>query len=823
MYYLLDKKYDETFTINFIGTESFSMGDKLFLTMPECVKGITSITSFTDTVNGETSLSYLKKFFRYKNGVNSEWSDTYPIEQITGFTICPRKCLQLEVIYFRVDDGDNSLSGTTITVSNVSIGGEYNLTSSDSQLVLTSGDTTQILEVGDLLKIFSIDAFEVISSAKYDNAFTIKYRFSQDGKLSWTNWETLTKENISTVHWDKTRFVELQYLFQVNSNYGKDVKIYEVILYGDFQNVAANYKKINKFGLKENCVNLAFKTAGINEQTSGVNEPLYDGTTNAKTPNSTTQSLITESSEYQLRMNFITQGLNCYSDPSNSSSQIDQLTAENNNNKSNFWNPYEFTKIVDLQNMLAQQISQMLGMSVEYHLTDPDGNGIDKVIHEQQLFNIVDYKEIKVLVPDNQFPESQIVINQFNLDLFDTFKIHILKEDFKNAFGIGKRPGQEDIIYFCQVNRMYIVKHAQIHKNVMNAGIYYDVVLEKYEKRAHVINRIEESKDRIEQLTRNTTIDELFDYEEENDFKKISNKTQLKPKSFDFIRSEINSRTNIVKESVYNGQTLVIESYYDISNVSKTETAVEYIKADNVILKSDNRSFIVWFNFPNEYNEGSAITKRVIGGYEVDDNKYYFLNNYDSGTTTGYALFYQTGNIYFILNNKTYKMSIDVMTNVWFALVVNLDQRQMVVDMKLYRRNTTVDVVLFQPTTYEKLVLDIDTEYDEIEYEMKVNGFRAVDNQETTSVDVTESTFILLNSVKIENVEPLEFEHDLNISIPGSKMMLTNIRVFNDLIGEGKEQWVLNQLIIKDAQHLIIGDNANKKLTTTNFPNKQWR
>lgn len=819
MYYLLDKKYDETYTINFIGTESFNIGDKLFLTMPECVKGITTITSFTDTVIGETSLSYLKKFFRYKNGVNEEWSDTYPIEQITGFTICPKRCLQLEIIYFRLDEGDNTLSGTTITVSNVSIGGEYKLTTSDSQLILKPNDNTQILEVGDLLKIFSIDAFEVISTAKYGNAFTIKYRYSQDGKLSWSKWEPLTKDNISTVKWDKTRFVELQYLFELTPDYGKDVKVYEVILYGDFQNVTSNYKKINKFGLKENCVNLAFKTSGINDQITNIN----DSTTSAKTPNSTTQSLITESSEYQLRMNFITQGMNCYSSPSNNSAQIDQITSENNNNKSNFWNPYEFTKIVDFQNMLAKQLSDMLGMTVEYHLTDPDGNGIDKVIHEQQLFNIVDYATIKVLVPDNQFPESQIIINQFNLDLFDTFKIHILKEEFKNAFGVGKRPSQEDIIYFCQVNRMYIIKHAQIHKNVMNAGIYYDVVLEKYEKRANVINRIDESKDRIEQLTRNTTIDELFGFEEQNDFNKISNKIQQKPKSFDYIRSEINSRTNIVKYPLYNGQTLVMESYYDLSNVKKTENAIEYIKGDNVVLKSDNRSFVLWFNFPNEYKEGGSITKRVIGGYEVDDNKYYFINNYDTEKNLGYSLFYQTNNIYFLFNNKVYKMPIDVMTNVWFALIVNLDQRQSVFNMKLYRRNTSIDVILFQPNTYDKLELNMDIEYEEIEYEMSVNGFRAVDNKEITSVDVTESTFILMNSVNISDIEPLNFEHELNITIPGSNMMLSNIRIFNDLIDSGKEQWVLNQLIVKDSQHLIVGDNANKKLSTTNFPNKQWR
>ena len=40
--------------------------------------------------------------------------------------------------------------------------------------------------------------------------------------------------------------------------------------------------------------------------------------------------------------------------------------------------------------------------------------------------------------------------------------------------------------------------------------------------------------------------------------------------------------------------------------------AIEYSKVDNKLLKSDNRSFIVWFNFPNEYDPNRAITKRVI-------------------------------------------------------------------------------------------------------------------------------------------------------------------------------------------------------------------
>jgi hypothetical protein len=817
MYYLLDKKYDQTFSINFIGNERFEYGSTLKLTTPDCLKGLTKITSYSDNIIGENSTSYIKRTFRYKKCSDIEWSDTFPIEEITNIELCKTSGYLFELIYFRIDDGGPN--NTLIYITSATINGEFEYTSSDSQLILTSGDTTQILELGDLLKIFKIDAFEVISSAKYGKTFNIKYRFSQDSKLSWSEWENLTTENISTVHWDKTRFVEIQYLFEMESGYKTPVKIYDVILYGDFQNVTANSKKINLYGLKENCVNLAFKPAEITEITSGVNDdPDY-----AKSVDSTTIQQLKETSEYQLRMNYITQGVNCYSNPytTNGQSQIDIISSENNTNKSNFWNPYEFGKITDWYNMLATQISQMLGMTVDYHLTDPDGNGIDKVIHEQQLFNIVDVKSIKVLVPENQFPDNQIVINQFNLDLFDTFKINILKDDFKNAFGLGKRPSKEDIIYFCQINRMYIIKHAQIHKDVMNSGIYYDVILEKYEQRSNVINRSDESKNRIEELTRNTTIDELFGFEEKQEFDKIANKIQTKPKSFDFIRSIINARTVIVNESIMNGNIEIIENYYDIRNVAQTENAIEYSKADNILLKSDNRSFITWFKFPNDFDEGKAITKKTILGYDIDENKYYFIKNKDKNNI-GYDIWYQSGFIYFMINDNIYKIdATDIMTNVWYAILINLNQRQNKIEIKILKRNTTVDVILFKLDTYERLQLNIENDAQDIEYEMSVNGFRAVDNIENESPEV-KPLFIVIKSI-IYDINPTEFENDINISIPGSKMYLTNIRIFNDIIKNEYIQNILNQLIIKDAQYLILADNGNKKLLTTNFPNKQWK
>ena len=267
MNYLLDKKYDETFTINFIGTEAFHTGTTIYpysgstlrLTMPQCFKNIISFSGYTDIRSGETSSVYLKVFFRYKYSTDIDWSDIFPIYKLSSLEVCSRKCLLIELLYYRLDDGGPN-SGITITLTNPSISGTYSLTKGDAFIILTSGDTTQILEVGDFLKIYSIKDFRVISTPKSTNSFTIQYRFSQDGQTTWTEWEPLTKENISTVYWDTTRFVELQYLFTNLTT--TSIKIYEVILYGDFQNISANAMKMNYFGLKENCVNLAFPPAG---------------------------------------------------------------------------------------------------------------------------------------------------------------------------------------------------------------------------------------------------------------------------------------------------------------------------------------------------------------------------------------------------------------------------------------------------------------------------------------------------------------------------------------------------------------------------------
>ena len=354
-----------------------------------------------------------------------------------------------------------------------------------------------------------------------------------------------------------------------------------------------------------------------------------------------------------------------------------------------------------------------------------------KLFFEYQLFNIVDVKSIKVLVPENNFPDNQVIINQFNLDLFDTFKIAITKDEFKKAFGIEFRPGKEDILYFCQTNRMYIVKHAQIHKDIMGAGIYYDVILEKYEKRANVINRIQESKDKIDALTRNTTIDELFgaDIKEQQD--KIGNKEQTKPLSFDFNRKLIHKNIIYNKTSLTNGvDNDIIRNYYTLSNVPDTEVAVVYNNKDNDLKISDNRLFTFWFNIPNKYGDDMKINSKVLDSYNIPNSKIFnMINNY-SDDGLGYKIWYQNDKIWFMINDKVFKLSAPLFTNIWYALVINFNQRQGKISIKVFRRQGDIKMMLYHPASFDIIDLDVKTEKTDIEYEINTNGFKPFNNVE---------------------------------------------------------------------------------------------
>ena len=770
--YILTKRYDETFSIAFTGgpVELTPSNPVVVLKLDEPLTNIEKITTVTDETNGVTTNVYFKKYFKYENG--DGWSDLLSLDLLSGTTFNKCELLDLELYYYRATDGNYTNS---LFLDNVLINGEYKFVETDSEAILQNNGDQIILSPQDTYKIFKLLDAQVISNET--SGYNIKYRFTQDNGTHFTQWEDLTKENISTIKLNPLRFAKVQYLI---TNTGiNPLVVYDINLIGDFQNVSANYLKTNRYGLKQDCITRLQNMPGM--------------------PGSN-----------QLLNNFYT-GLSTYQ-----STDV-TLNIDNQSDQTKFWNPYQFDKITQFANMLGNQVNSLFGWVVDYHLTDPDGNGVDTFLHEYTLKNIVAMKQIKVMVPDNKFPLDHMVVNQFNLDLFDTFEIHIMKDEFKNAFGIDRRPAEDDILYICEANMLFIIKHAQAFKNIMNAATYYKVILEKYEKRTNVRNLVAESQQQIDALTDNTTIQELLGDNNQLESDKIANKVQTYPTSFEKIRHQISKYVTYQRDTLYLDNLDFITSYYDLSDDKiKNKSAISYNNLDNNFKTSDDRSFVLWVNFKNKYDDNVNISKAVFDSYDINNDKYNFLSNYDDANNLGYEIGYQGGISRIKINGKQNILYSDLMTNVWYAYVINWNQRQKTLDFNIYRRDNPINVVLMHPQTFQKENVDSE-DLTGLTYYVN-QGYKGLNNEEgTISTGVK-----LLYSISYD-IDPIEFTHEQRLRVFGSNVYMSNIRIFDSIIPTDSITNILKQNIIVDSQHLILADNANKQLVTTNLWTKNFR
>lgn len=709
-------KISETFTLGLSSsnpTPTFdSIGDEYIVSFIN-LEGVERFNVFTYDVLGKIESRYLVTSYRIsRDGVN--WSDWLILNtNINNFPLVdPNDLMFIDIKWTR--------SGTS-TVGTINLI-EYLLSGVVSRNILDESVATisvtndkVIIKPPFIYKVFKITDIEIISTGDIDN-ISIKYRFSQDYGRTVSNWEPFTKENITTVRINPIRFFQIEYLFEIgNSN---DVtKIYDLNLIGDFQNVTLDSRKTNVYGIRESC----------NCQLLGI-------------------------------VNGV--GAVCVENVLPVLSEAD---------KSKLFDPYKLNSALDLLNKLSNDANSMFGHEVVYFLTDPDKKGTDHSFHEYQLYNYVCERIIKVSVDQNSFPDNQIVINQFDLALFDTFEIHIPKDEFKRMFGPEKRPSKEDFLWFCEINRMYQIEHAQPFRNFNNAAVYYKVMLKKYSQKSNIIGVNQTITDRVRELTKNSTIDELFGLENKQDKLEVANKPQFKPLTMDKIRADIFAK--IDKELIENSSTIISKTNYDLSSIPDGDDGVVYSNVKSHLLVSDNLGFISWFNLNN---------------YTVNDT-YNLFNYYDNDNDLGLNVSLSGDVISVELNTDVYEFTLGVTSsaieldeNVWYSYILNIDQRQRKINQYIYKRNVDIEKdAQFLNSTVLKLVHDIELDMIPVEFELE----------------------------------------DINAKILGSDMKYTNIRLFNDIIPVTEHSKILNQSIIRDdSKHLIFADNANQKLILPNYP-----
>jgi len=706
-----------------------SLEESYVISFPN-LEGVTKLTRFTYDTLGLTDNRFLLQYYRIsRDGISwSEWLDLK--RDIDNFPIVdPLDPLYLEIKWTR-----KGLSETgNIRLLEYKIEGLLDRPISDdgSTISLLPGET-KVIRAPFIFKVFRIDDVEIISPTGIDGA-NIKWRFSQDSTRTWSDFEILTKDNIRTKRINPIRFFQVEYSIENTSS--SNITIQDINLIGDFQNVSLDSQKTNLFGIRECCQSNLLGT--------------YDANGNF-IPNTTLNQTGGGSGACAV------------------GSTLPQMTTDD---KANLYNPYQQSAAINLLTKLSTDAQQIFGHRVIYFATDVDKKGQDHTLHEYQLYNVVCEGEVKVSIEGNNFPDSQIVMNQFDLNLFETMEAHITKQQFKEVFGVQRRPAKEDFLYFCDLNRMYQVDHAQQFRNFNNSAVYYKLILKKYSQKANVKADNVQIKNTLDMLTKNTTIDELFGQEQTQDKAAIANKQQFKPLTKDPIRLEIIAQ--IDKELVENSTTIISKSHYDLSSVDYRQPAVVYRNLDPIINETDNIGFQIWFNI-NNYIPGEI---------------YNFFNYYNETLSQGWKTDLQNDKITVTLNSTSY--TFDLMGNdtdgtialneeTWYCYVLNIDQRNRKIGQWIYKRDVE-------------------------------------DEEDAANLSYT----ILKRLYKNEQeISTFRFEAEgFNSQILASDMKATNIRVFLDVIPEDTHNKILNQYVIReDSKYLVFADNATTRLFLPSFP-----
>jgi hypothetical protein len=720
-----------------------SIGDEFIFSFIN-LENVESLKNFSFDYTGQTELRYLEVYYRISRDQTS-YTEWFPITEnklslrtdsisfynnkarITNFPpFSSRDTMYLDLKFVR--QGSSPIGVIKLLEYELTGSLERNIIDGLSQVTITPSTDPVIIKPPFIYKVFKIEDIEIISNSTIDVDFTVKYRFSQDYGRTVSDWEYLTKENISTARITPIRFFQIEYLIEVNS---PSVTVYDINLIGDFQNVSLDYFKTNLYGIREDCNCLKL---GI------VNDP---STFNSMYPGVEIKTLPVISQ---------------------AASPLPQLTTEQ---QENLFKPYQLQQATDLLNKMSNDANSIFGHEVVYFLTDPDKKGIDYTFHEYQLYNFVSECLIKVSVENNQFPENTGAINQFDLSLFDSFEIHIPKKNFKEAFGADKRPSKEDFLWFCEINKMFLVEHSQAFRSFNNNAIYYKLMLKKYSQKANIIGANKTITDKLNALTRNSTIDELFGLENQQDKNSTAKQDQFRPLTQDPVRSIISAQ--IVKEFVFNSENVISTYHYDLSTVTFTATqsspAVIYQNFKRYFDKGSNLSFMCWFNINN---------------FAINDN-YHLFNYYDSTNSFGLDINITNNIVSVKLNSDTYNMILNNSLNeeTWYGYLVNINQRQRTITQYIYKRN--------------------------------------VDDEEDAE-QLTSTTLRQVYKYGQELTPAIFTLEGIEAKLLSSDMKLTNIRLFSEIVSENEINKLLNQSILRDdTKYLLLGDNANKKLVLPNL------
>jgi hypothetical protein len=154
--------------------------------------------------------------------------------------------------------------------------------------------------------------------------------------------------------------------------------------------------------------------------------------------------------------------------------------------------PYEVGTAIGIAHELSLQTNKLFGHDVIYFKTEPDRDGGDFIFKEWTLFKTIQRKCVKVIVPDNKFPDNKPNFTEFGVDFEIPFEIHIDHTYFQIMFGKNAQPRKRDYLYMPLVNRMYEIQGCYLFRGFMMEPIYWKIQLTKFSPNIDMLMKAED-------------------------------------------------------------------------------------------------------------------------------------------------------------------------------------------------------------------------------------------------------------------------------------------------------------------------------------------
>lgn len=429
----------------------------------------------------------------------------------------------------------------------------------------------------------------------------------------------------------------------------------------------------------------------------------------------------------------------------------------------NLFAPYNLNKAQQVYLQLSNLANDIFGHKVTYFKTEPDQRTKDVILMEYSLFNVVDQKEIKILVPDNEFPqESSISYDMFGMD-FEEFEIHIVRKEFESAFGYKSHPRARDYMYIPIINKMYMVSSVALGDRFNAAKSYWKIKLTKYNEDTAVDqNQFAEA---IDDLV--TGVEEIFGEEIKATYDKDTKPMQFQTVSTayrDGIRQFMEKNLSIVDYDLKNRWTVVSKSYYDLTKVSKNEVAIEYDEISK-LSNTDNFALTGW------------IQPQFKQGYAGDD---FIFGDYDSMLGFNTTLSAQEFKVNINGIQYSFHHGINFSSSKWYAFILNGSNSFKQLSLYIYSLDPAIN--------FNKPQLGD----NDLVYEFN----------ETKNIE-----------------QAFSWNSNTNYNIRGGNMFLTNLRLFKTPVEYEQHHNVLNQYLVRDSQLAIIIDNAIPSIGFQKFKN----